>query len=282
MKAYLRLCKLRVAALLVSVAVVTGMVSSYGRADVGRLAVLALAGGLACIGSALLNHYFDQDIDRLMLRTRGRPLPSGQITDPKPVFWVGLAVVAIALGISTTLGLLATAFILAGAVVYVVLYTLWLKRRTPISTLVGGLSGSFAALAGWAATGSQPTPAPFLVALVVLLWTPPHFWSFAVANQVDYRNACVPMVPRKMAAGYILASAVLLVLVSLAAFLTGAPFGWIYMAVTVVVGAAFLFMEGRMVVDGSSRTAWRGYKMSGVYLGSLLLALVFEGVRTAG
>ncbi|MDO8692456.1 MAG: heme o synthase [Dehalococcoidia bacterium] len=282
MKAYLQLCKLRVAALLVAVAVVTYIVSSHGPLDVARLVLLALAGGLACIGSALLNHYFDQDIDRLMQRTKKRPLPSGRITNPKAVFWMGLAVVASALAISSLLGPVTTGYILAGAVVYVVVYTLWLKRRSPTSTIVGGLSGSFAALAGWAATGSQPEPAPFVLALVVFLWSPPHFWSFALANSADYQAAGVPMVPRRMAGGYVLGSAALLVLVSLSAFAVGAPFGWVYLGVTLMIGSAFLFLEGRLLVDSSSRAAWRGFKMSGVYLGSLLLALVFEGLRAAG
>ncbi|MDP2660869.1 MAG: UbiA family prenyltransferase, partial [Dehalococcoidia bacterium] len=158
----------------------------------------------------------------------------------------------------------------------------WLKRRSPTSTIIGGLSGSFAALAGWAATGSQPAPAPFMLALVVFLWSPPHFWSFALANRTDYQTAGVPMVPRRMAGGYILGSAALLVLVSLSAFAVGAPFGWVYLGVTLLIGTAFLYLEGRLLVDSSSRAAWRGFKMSGVYLGSLLLALVFEGLRASG
>ncbi len=282
MKAYLHLCKLRVAALLVAVAVVTNVVSSHGSPDPVRLVLLALAGGLACIGSGLLNHYFDQDIDRLMERTSKRPLPSGRITNAKAVFRVGLALIVIGLAISIPLGPMTTAFIFAGALVYVVLYTLWLKRRSPTSTIVGGLSGSFAALAGWAATGTSPAAAPFLVALVVFLWTPPHFWSFALANRIDYRTAGVPMVPRSMAGGYILGSTALLVMASLAAFLSGAPFGWVYLGVTVVLGAAFLFLAGRLLVDSSSRAAWQGFKMSGMFLGSLLIALLFESFRAAG
>ena len=279
MRAYLHLCKLRVATLLVAVAVVSALVSAPGTADVPRLALLALAGGLACMGSALLNHYFDLDIDRLMKRTRGRPLPSGRIANTRRVFWAGLAVVAMGLSISTMLNPLTTLFILGGSIVYVLIYTLWLKRRTPASTVIGGLSGAFAALAGWAATGSPPSPAPFLVALVVFLWTPPHFWSFGLANRTDYQDAGIPLLPRTQAGGYILGSTVLLVLVSLAAYLSGAPFGWVYLSVTAILGAAFLLAEGWLVVDSSTRAAWRGYKVSGVYLGSLLLALAFEGLR---
>lgn len=282
MRAYLSLCKLRVASLLVAVAVVTALVSTPGSSNVLGLALLALSGGLACVGSGLLNHFFDQDIDRLMNRTRGRPLPSGHIANPQGVFWAGLTLVLLGLGASTLLNTLTTAYILAGALVYVGIYTLWLKRRSPASTVIGGLSGAFAALAGWAATGTQPSPAPFLVALVVFLWTPPHFWSFALANRADYQQAGVPLLPQSRAVGYILGSTVLLILASLAAFMSGAPFGWVYLAVTVALGAAFLLAQGRLLVDTSSRAAWRGYKMSGVYLGSLLLALIFEGLRGAG
>lgn len=279
MKAYLRLCKLRVAGLLVAVAVVTAVVSMPAPPNLIRLALLALSGGLACIGSALLNHYFDQDIDCLMERTKQRPLPTGQIGNPRGVLWVGLAVLVVALGMSSTLNLLTTGFIFAGAFVYVVLYTLWLKRRSPTSTIVGGLSGSFAALGGWAATGSQPTAAPFVVALVVFLWTPPHFWSFALANRTDYQQAGVPMVPRHSAAGYILGSTALLVLASLAAFFYGGtPFRSVYLGATIALGAVFLVAEGSLLFDTSRSAAWRGYKLSGMYLAGLLVALLYEGL----
>ena len=281
MKAYLQLIKLRVAALLVMVALVAAVVSSIGPLNPLSLALLSIAGGLACIGSALLNHYFDRYIDPLMDRTKRRPLPSGRIANPKHVFWAGLAVVAMAMVISMQVNILTSLFVMAGAIVYVCVYTLWLKRRSPAGTVIGGLSGAFAALAGWAAMGVPPTPAPFLVALVVFLWTPPHFWSFALANREDYCAAGIPLLPKTAVGGYILGSTVLLVLASLAAFVSGAPFGWVYLVVTLVLGAAFVFTEGRLLVDTSSQAAWHGYKMSGVYLGALLMALMFEGLRAA-
>jgi protoheme IX farnesyltransferase len=280
MSAYLRLCKLRVAGLLVITALVTAVISAQGRLSVQGLALLALAGGLACIGSAFLNHYFDRDIDGSMSRTQGRPLPSGQIPDPRAVLWVGLTLVALALAFSTLLNPPTTFFILAGAFVYVVVYTLWLKRRSPTSTVVGGLSGSFAALAGWAAVGGQPSPTPFLVALILFLWTPPHFWNFALAHREDYRQAGVPLLPQAHTREYILGSTVLLVLASLGTALAGAPFGWLYLGVAGIVGTLFVMASSRLILDLSQKVAWRAYKLSGAYLLALLLALLVEGLDT--
>ncbi len=261
-----------------AVAAVTAIVSAPPPPNPVTLALLTLSGGLACIGSVLLNHYFDRDIDCLMERTRGRPLPSGRITNVRLVFWRGLAVVIAGLAVSVLLNLMTTGLILAGAIVYVVLYTIWLRRRSPASTVVCGLSGSFAALPGWAAAGAHATPAPFLVALVVFLWTPPHFWSFALANRADYQQAGVPMVPGQAAAGYVTGSTGLILLRSAAAFFSGAPFGWVYPGATAILGSVFLAAEERLLFDNSRRQAWRGYKFSGIYLAGLFVALVYEGL----
>jgi heme o synthase len=276
-RSYLRLCKLRVTALLVVVAIVTAVVSAPGTAP-AVLLLLALSGGLACVGSGFLNHYFDRDIDGLMGRTCGRPLPAGRIPDDRAVLYAGLGGLAVGALLALLLNPLTALFTLAGGAVYVLVYTLWLKRRSPFSSVVGGLSGSFAALAGWAATGGEPSLAPFLVALVVFLWTPPHFWSFAQANRVDYEKAGIPTLPPSAAPVYIVGSAVLLVSVSVLAYLAGAPFGLLYLGTALVMGALFLRAELRLLVDGSRAAAWRAYKLSGFWLLALLVAMTIESL----
>jgi heme o synthase len=281
MRSYLRLCKLRVTGLLVVVAVVAAVVSSPGPAP-AVLVLLALSGGLACVGSAFLNHYFDRDIDGLMGRTCGRPLPAGRILNDRAVFYAGLGVLAVGALLALLLNPLTAVFTVAGAAVYVLVYTLWLKRRSPFSSVVGGLSGSFAALAGWAATGSEPSLAPFLVALVVFLWTPPHFWSFAQANRADYERAGIPTLPVSVAPIYIVGSAALLVAVSIAAYLSGATFGLLYLGTALVMGGIFLRAEGMLLFDGSRVVAWRAYKLSGVWLLVLLMAMTMEALIAGG
>ncbi|MBI2848918.1 MAG: protoheme IX farnesyltransferase [Chloroflexi bacterium] len=273
---YLQLFKLRVVVLLVLTAVVAALVSAPGALSIKRLLILALAGGIACIGSAFLNHYFDRDIDALMARTKRRPLPAGMIGNPELVLWLGLLLVGISLVLSTLLNLSVTLFIFLGAFVYVVVYTLGLKRRSPSSTVIGGLSGSFAALAGWAAVSSQPAPAPFLIASIVFLWTPPHFWSFALAHKQDYDRAGIPMVPQSRAGEYILGSTGLLVLTALFVNVAWNPFGWTYVATALVLGGLFLAMGARLLRNISPRTAWQNYKVSGVYLVVLLVAMVVD------
>src|SRR5262249_23546268 len=146
-----------------------------GERDVPALAVLAAA-ALACAsGAGALNHLLDRELDARMARTRGRPLPSGRLT-PRLALGLGLALSFLPLVLEGQPGLGATLYLLAGGATYVLVYTWWLKPRTPYSVVWGGAAGSFAALAGWQTVDSTLAPAPLLLAGVLFLWTPGHFW----------------------------------------------------------------------------------------------------------
>src|SRR5215472_12820923 len=216
---YVQLLKPRVMSLVVFTAL-TGLVCAKTPMDpvLAAVAILCIAVGAGASGA--LNMWFDADIDRLMRRTRDRPVPSGRVQGAD----------ALALGITLTLcsvGLmgLAVNWLAAGLLAftiffYAVVYTMWLKRRTAQNIVIGGLAGALPPAVGWAAaSGSAPLNAWLLVA-IIFVWTPPHFWALSLTTQDDYRRAGVPMLPVTRGAAetrrQILAYSVLLALAALA------------------------------------------------------------------
>src|SRR6185369_17746847 len=165
-----------------------------------RIGFAIAASALAVLGASgaagAFNHYYERDLDRLMKRTRSRPFASGlfQASPLWPAGFLVLLVASLALAAATG-GTMAAAFVFLGAFTYGIVYTVWLKRRSVWNIVVGGLAGSFAVLAGAAAVDPSPQVVPVLLALVLFLWTPPHFWSLAAAKGDDYARAGVPMLP---------------------------------------------------------------------------------------
>lgn len=278
LKGYVRLFRLRIVALLLFTALVTAVVAADGRFPADKILPLVFAGGAASIGSGFLNHYFDRDIDAVMDRTRKRPIPMGEI-DPDRVLYLGLGLLSVSLMISTRLNPLASVFILSGALVYVGVYTAWLKRKSSINIVIGGLSGAFAALAGWAAVNPELSLTPILIALVLFLWTPSHFWCFAIIHRENYRKAGVPMLPVVVGCGKaakcILANTVVLSLASVLLYFQGG-FGPYYLLAALVSGGIFLFLNVKQVLAPSLKLAWRNYKFSGAYLLILLSAMLMD------
>jgi protoheme IX farnesyltransferase len=155
---------------------------------------LAVLGASGAAGA--FNHYYERDLDRLMRRTSSRPFAAGvvQASPWWPVGFLGLLTLSLVLAAATG-GTLAAVFVFLGAFTYGVVYTVWLKRRSVWNIVVGGLAGSFAVLAGAAAVDPAPQVVPIALAVVLFLWTPPHFWSLAAAKSDDYARAGVPMLP---------------------------------------------------------------------------------------
>lgn len=270
------LLKLRIGAL-VLVTALTGAVAAGGR-SAGDLLVLALACLAAASGASALNHYLDRDLDARMARTAGRPLPSRRVS-PRTALWLGLGLVAASQAAGFALGWGPALYLLAGAATYAVVYTAWLKRRTPFSIVVGGGAGSFAALAGWETAASTWSAEPQLLAAVLFLWTPSHFWSLAIVLERDYRAAGVPALPAVVGAArtarVVWWNTVGLVVCSL---LLGAYAGWAYLAIALPAGAGFLACAHRLRRDPVESEAWRTFKLSGVYLLAVLAALVVSGL----
>ncbi len=278
MRAYLAMFKLRIVALLLFVALVSAAIASGGELQAERIALLFSAGALASMGASVLNHYLDRDIDALSPRTRTRPLPSGRVK-PSRACWLGVALVLLALLLSTLLNYLTTLYILAGALVYVLVYTLWLKRRSALNIVVGGLAGSCAVLAGYAAMRGDTTLLALLLALLVFLWTPPHFWAFAIARREDYLRAGVPMLPVRYgcerAAKLMIMHTLLLVQASLLLYALGYS-GSLYLAAAAPMGLLLLGFNMKVLTTGSRAWAWRAYRLSGIYLVVLFAALLAD------
>lgn len=268
------LLKVRIDALVVCVALASAVAA--GTTSPQTLSVLAAACLLASAGASAVNHYLDRHLDARMERTRSRPLPAGRVAEPRLVLWSGAGLVALSLALAwPLLGLLPALYLLAGAATYAVLYTRWLKPRTPYSIVWGGAAGSFAALAGWETGGSSLAPEALLLALVLFLWTPSHFWSLAIVLERDYRAAGLPMLSALKGAGptarAVLASTACLVLASLALV----PFlGWPYLALAGPAGAGFLAVTARLARAPDRSWAWAAFKLSGLYLLLLLAGLV--------
>jgi protoheme IX farnesyltransferase len=190
------LMKLRIgaaiaASALAGIAAASGPAPSWWQAAGLALAVLGASGA-----AGAYNHYYERDIDRLMRRTRARPFATGAL--PASGWWpLGFLVLLLASLVlaGATGGTLAALFVFLGAFTYGIVYTVWLKRRSVWNIVIGGLAGSFAVLAGAAVVDPTPQVVPIILATVLFLWTPPHFWSLAAAKGEDYAQAGVPMLP---------------------------------------------------------------------------------------
>jgi protoheme IX farnesyltransferase len=250
---YVSLLKLRIVLLLDATAVGVMFPAAHGHPSV--LAVVAvLAGGtLAAGGAHAINCWFDRDIDAAMTRTSRRPLPAGRIPPWHAlVIGIGLNLIAFAV-LWAGANLLAAALALVGTLIYVFVYTVWLKRYTPQNIVIGGAAGAMPPLVGWAAaTGSLDATALALFG-VIFFWTPPHFWALAQMIKSDYARANIPMLPvvggdlsaKRQSIGY----AALTLAVSVVPFFTGSA-GIIYLAGAVVLGVGLL---GMTVLDLQGR-----------------------------
>jgi len=190
------LLKLRIG-VAIAASAVAGVAATSGAAPAWwQTAGLALAVLGASGAAGAFNHYYERDLDRLMRRTQARPFATGQLSASWwwPAGFLGLLLVSLVLAAATG-GTLAAVFVFLGAFTYGIVYTVWLKRRSVWNIVVGGLAGSFAVLAGAAAVDPAPQVVPVALAIVLFLWTPPHFWSLAAAKGDDYATAGVPMLP---------------------------------------------------------------------------------------
>lgn len=270
------LCKLRIDALVVAVAVTAAVAA--GVSSLATLFVLALACLAASAGASALNHVFERDLDARMRRTRNRPLAAGRL-DPRIASGLGWGLVGASQASALVLGVGSALYLLAGALTYAVVYTRWLKPRTPYSIVLGGASGSFAALAGWQAGASTATPAALLLAAVLFCWTPSHFWSLAIVLERDYREAGLPMLSARAGARRtavaVVANTVALVVASLA---LGAFLPWPYLAVAVPAGAGFLGLTVWLLRRPEAARAFTVFKLSGAYLLALLAGVVLATV----
>jgi protoheme IX farnesyltransferase len=271
---YLSLLKLRVVLLLVLTALGAMLPAAHGHPSLEAVIAVLLGGTLAAGGASAINCWFDRDIDAAMRRTRQRPIPAGRIPA-----WHALALgVALNAGAFSILlrltNLAAASLALAGTLIYVFVYTIWLKRSTPQNIVIGGAAGAIPPLVGWAAVTGGLSWTALSLFLVILFWTPPHFWALAQMIRKDYESAHVPMLPVVAGEGLTkvqsLIYAVLAVAVSLVPVLTHAE-NSVYLAGAVVLGLGLVGVCALDLANGGWTRRVFGYSM--IYLAGLFTFL---------
>jgi len=278
-KQYVNVFKLRIG-FVIALAALGGMAITPGESlPVWKILVLALTVLMGSAAAGAFNQYSECDMDAKMLRTKNRPFVTGVFNHgPKWLAVIGLLLLVAVATSAFALNVMTALNIFLGAFTYAIVYTVWLKRRTWLNIVFGGLSGSFAVLAGAAAVDPSFGPLPGLLALVLFLWTPPHFWSLAIAYRDQYAAAEVPMLPvvkgDLKAARIILGHTILLVLVSLMPVYYG--LSWIYFTGAFLGGAYFLIKSVQLVRNPTRKTAMANFFASMVQLSVLLFALMLE------
>ncbi len=275
----LSLFKLRIGTLIMITALAGMAIAEGPGLGVAQVLVLALSVLAASAAAGAFNQYVEAESDRLMARTRNRPFATGALRPTARWLLLIGALLAAAVGSAAWMLNAASAlFIFLGAFFYGVVYTVWLKRRSWLNIVIGGLSGSFAVLAGAAAVDPGLGAMPLLLALVLFLWTPPHFWSLAIASQADYAAAGIPMLPvvagTQRAARVVYANTVLLAAVSLLPVLFGA--GWVYLIAAAAGGLHFVRKARALALAPSRKTAMASFFASMVQLSILLAGVAID------
>ncbi len=281
---FMVLFKVRIVFLLLLSALGGAFVASQGAPGVGPLILLAITGSLSAMGSSAINEYIERERDAQMLRTKKRPLASGAIRQPQVVLAVAAGMILLAVGIAFIFNPILAFFLALGALIYVLIYTIWLKPRTSLNIVIGGAAGSCAVLSGSAAVGHWNDPGAILLALLLFFWTPIHFWALAIVYREDYARAGVPMLPvtttPKIAAFWGLLHG--LATGACALLLATRPgLGPIYL-IPVAIATALLILQGiQLVIQSTSRRAWRLFHTSNIFLAVVLSFVVISASLTA-
>jgi heme o synthase len=274
---YLELTKPKVQSLLLFTTVTTMLVA--GSPSLGLILLTCVGGYLSAGGAGAVNHFFDRDIDAQMARTADRPVPSGRVAPGAALaFGCVLAVLSI-LELTIFVNPLAAALAFSGFLGYTLVYTVWLKRRTPQNIVIGGAAGAVPPLVAWAAvTGGLDGTALYLFA-IVFFWTPPHFWALSLLMKGEYEKVGVPMLPvvrgEAETRRQILLYTVLLYAVTQLPFCAGG-FGTVYLVASLALGGVFIGGAVLLQRRADRRTALRLYLFSLAYLALLFGAMVAD------
>lgn len=278
---YIQLTKPKIQVMLLFTAYVAMLVGSHGiptlRLTIATLVGLGLSGG----GSAAINMWYDRDIDSIMHRTENRPLPMGRVNAmPALVYGIVLCLLSVLI-LWRFVNPLSAVLSGAGAVYYAVVYTMWLKRRTPQNIVIGGGAGAFPPLVGWAAVTGHVGIAAIIMFAVIFFWTPPHFWALALYKNEDYTRAGVPMMPVVRGATSTkiqsIVYAVVLTFTAISLYFTGAV-GLVYGIVALILSVVFLVFNIRLFFEPNDATKWakRTFAASLMYLPVLFTVMVLN------
>lgn len=284
MRDYWILCKPRVVMLMILTSMV-GMCLAPTNPFSWTLFFIANAGiALVACSAAAVNHLVDQHIDRMMQRTKNRPIAQGKVTTKNAIIFAAILCVAgmfLLMQFVNTLTAVLTFLTLVG---YAGIYTLYLKHATPQNIVIGGLAGAAPPLLGWVAMTGHIDPGAIVLLLIIFVWTPPHFWALAIYRVDDYSKADVPMLPVTHGIRFtkinIVLYTVLLFGVTLLPFAIGMS-GWIYLVAALLLGARFLQWTIRLLRSDDAQIAMTVFRFSIVYLMLLFAALIIDHFFTA-
>lgn len=276
---YYSLTKPRVVQLLVFTAIVGMFLAVPGMVPWDILLFGSLGIGFSAASGAAVNHILDQRLDAEMVRTRDRPLPTGRINEKDAlIFAICLGFVGIAI-LALLVNLLTAMLTFLSLIGYAVVYTVYLKRATPQNIVIGGAAGASPPVLGWTAVTNDVTGYALLLFLIIFTWTPPHFWALAVARRDDYAKAGVPMLPvthgLEVTKSFVLYYTILLLLVSLLPYLTGAA-GVLYFFGALLLGAGFLYYAIRLKYGRAENIAMKTFAYSISYLIALFTFLLAD------
>ena len=262
------------------------LISALGGASLGAggwpggqaMLLLVVTGGLSAAGVSAINQYLERDRDAQMKRTRQRPLPSGVFKKPIQVLLVGVGMVVFAVALSAIFNPALAISNAVGAIIYIGVYTIWLKPRSILNIVIGGAAGSMAAISGGAASHAWNEPGVLALSALIFAWTPTHFWSLAMAYRQDYANAGFPMLPVKVSmrqaawwvAIHTLATGVIAMMLGFHPSL-----GMIYLIPVGLLSIQYLLLTVRLLRAPEGKQALSLFKYSNIYLSIVQLIIIF-------
>lgn len=272
-KKYFELCKPKVVALIVFTAVVGMLLSTPGKLPLDLFVFATFGIALASASGAAINHWVDQRIDRIMDRTKARPLVQGDMSGPSAlIFAIGLGVISMII-LVTQVNMLTALLTLMSLIGYAVIYTMFLKRSTPQNIVLGGAAGAAPPALGWAAMTGELNTEALLLFLIIFVWTPPHFWALAIKRKDEYAKAGIPMLPVTHGVIFtkihILLYTLMLVSVTLMPFVINMT-GLVYLSGAIALGIGFLVHAVKLYRTGNSdEHAMKTFGYSIFYLSAL-------------
>ena len=251
-----------------------------GLPNVTRLIFGTIGIAMAASSAAVFNHVLDARIDILMMRTRGRPLPQGRLTEKSALIFASVLCVLSMIVLWFLVNPLTAVLTFLSLIGYAVIYTAWLKRATPQNIVIGGAAGAAPPILGWTAITNEVTSEPLLLFLIIFVWTPPHFWALAIARLEEYRKVEIPMLPVTHGVPYtrlnILLYSILLLLVTIMPYLINMS-GLIYLVAAIGLGVYFLYYAIRMYREhDNEELPMQMFWYSISYLGYLFAALLVD------
>lgn len=282
LKAYFALTKPRVIELLLIATVPAMILAAKGMPSIWLILATLFGGALSAGSANAFNCYIDADIDKVMGRTKNRPLVTGELTQREALVFAWVIGVLSVLWFGFLINWLSAVLSLAAILFYVFVYTLGLKRRTPQNIVWGGAAGAMPALIGWAAVTNEVSAAAWVLFLIVFLWTPPHYWPLSMKYLEDYRDAGVPMLP-VVAKNEVVGRQIILYawayFASSLLLIPVAPMGWIYTIVAIVTGLWFSFESHRLYNEAKSgipKNPMKLFHLSITHLTLLFLAVAID------